>query len=346
LSGNAGAVLLRAVDDAIGVTKQIARDLHDPRNPVLTRYGMTELLRTRLQMIALGHRDQRDADLLRRDPALRLSVSDRACLSPLGDASLASQPTMSRLIDTLAIPSNLARMNKGLLDGAIRCGHQGRGLGKRRATIDVDSFPIGAHGHQPGSEWNRHYGMRCFHPLIAMLDTGHWLGVELRPGNAHTAAGITDFLEPILDGVEHATGQKPRVRGDVLAILKRRKEENEQRFPGSPWVFSVHRRKQLVSHIVEVDEQRIVDGKRQRGFLPSPHRLRDTFLSAAHDCGVWPLDQKALANHALPSSDITEGYIRPGLEHLREVAEKIAAFLLGKAGQRPAVLTIVRSEVG
>lgn len=132
----------------------------------------------------------------------------------------------------------------------------------------------------------------------------------------------------------------------VLAILKRRKEENEQRFPGSPWVFPVHHRKQLVSHIVEVDEQRIVDGKHLRGFLPSPHRLRDTFLSAAHDCGVSPLDQKALANHALPSSDITEGYIRPGLEHLREVAEKIAAFLLGKAGQRPAVLAIVRGEVG
>lgn len=130
----------------------------------------------------------------------------------------------------------------------------------------------------------------------------------------------------------------------VLDMLKRRKEENEQRFPGSPWVFPVHRRKQLVSHIIEVDEQREVDGKRLRGFIPSPHRLRDTFLSAAHDCNVSPLDQKALANHALPSSDITEGYIRPGLEHLREVAEKIAAFLLGKAGQRSAPLAIVRGE--
>lgn len=130
----------------------------------------------------------------------------------------------------------------------------------------------------------------------------------------------------------------------VLDMLKRRKEENEQRFPGSPWVFPVHRRKQLVSHIIEVDEQREVDGKRLRGFIPSPHRLHDTFLSAAHDCNVSPLDQKALANHALPSSDITEGYIRPGLEHLREVAEKIAAFLLGKAGQRSASLAIVRGE--
>lgn len=130
----------------------------------------------------------------------------------------------------------------------------------------------------------------------------------------------------------------------VLAMLQCRKEENERRFPGAPWVFPAHSRRHLVSHLVEVDEQRIVDGKHLRGFLPSPHRLRDTFLSAAHDCNVSPLDQKALANHALPSSDITEGYIRPGQEHLREVAEKIAAFLLGKAGQRPAALAIVRDE--
>ncbi|MGE3175266.1 MAG: IS1380 family transposase [Planctomycetota bacterium] len=214
LSGNAGAMLLRAVDDAVGVTRQVARDLHDPRSPELIRYGLTELLRTRLQMIALGYRDQGDADLLRRDPVLRLAVSDAAGLSPLDETRLASQPTMSRLIDTLAIPSNLARLGKGLLEGAVRCGDRGRGLARRRATIDVDSFPIEAHGHQPGSEWNRHYGIRCFHPLVAMLDTGHWLGVELRPGNAHTAAGIMDFLQPILEGVERATGEKPRVRGD------------------------------------------------------------------------------------------------------------------------------------
>lgn len=238
LSGNAGAMLLRAVDDAVGVTKQVAGDLHDPRNPELVRYGLTELLRTRLQMIALGYRDQGDADLLRRDPVLRLAVSDAAGLSPLSDESLASQPTMSRLIDTLSTPSNLARLGKGLLEGAVRCGDRGSGLAKRRATIDVDSFPIEAHGHQPGSEWNRHYGMRCFHPLVAMLDTGHWLGVELRPGNVHTAAGITDFLQPILDGVEHATGHKPRVRGDSGFVSPATLDALEAR--GVEYVFRIN----------------------------------------------------------------------------------------------------------
>jgi hypothetical protein len=215
LSGNAGALLLREVDDAIGVTAQISARLQDPRDPALVQYSMTELLRTRLQMIALGFRDQGDADLLRRDPVLRLAVSESAGLSPLGESSLASQPTMSRLIDTLAIPGNLHEINAGLLAGAIKCGHDGRGLAKERATIDVDSFPVEVHGHQAGSEWNGHYGIRCYHPLIAMLDTGHWIGAELRPGNAHTATGLLEFIRPLLDGVEAATGHKPRLRGDA-----------------------------------------------------------------------------------------------------------------------------------
>ncbi len=215
LSGNAGAMLLREVDDRIGVTRHVARRLRDPRNPLLVQYPMTELLRTRLQMIALGFRDQGDADLLRRDPILRVAVSESAGLSPLRDTTLASQPTMSRLIDTLAIPSNLHEINAGLLEGAIRCGVDGRGLAKERMTIDIDSFPIEVHGHQGGSEWNGHYGMRCYHPLIAMLSTGHWIGVELRAGNEHTAAGLFPFLDPLLDGVEAATGHKPRLRADA-----------------------------------------------------------------------------------------------------------------------------------
>jgi hypothetical protein len=62
------------------------------------------------------------------------------------------------LIDTLAIPSNLARLDEALVAGAIRRGAHGRGLKRRQMTIDVNSFPIEAHGHQPGSAWNRFLG--------------------------------------------------------------------------------------------------------------------------------------------------------------------------------------------
>lgn len=140
-------MLLRAVDDAVGVTRQLAQDLHDPRDPALVQHRLSELLRTRLKMIALGYRDQGDAELLSRDPVLRLAVSDAAGLSLLGDTTRASQPTMSRLIDTLAIPSNLVRLNRALLDGAIRCGGKGLGLeagtrdDRRRFVSDRSSWP-------------------------------------------------------------------------------------------------------------------------------------------------------------------------------------------------------------
>jgi integrase len=67
--------------------------------------------------------------------------------------------------------------------------------------------------------------------------------------------------------------------------------------------------------------------------VPNPHRLRDTFASAAHEAGVDWYDLEVLMNHALPSSgDVTMGFVRVSVDYLREAAEKIAGFLLAKLG--------------
>lgn len=178
-------------------------------------------------------------------------------------------------------------------------------------------------------------------PAGRRLDSDGWKGEP--PGGHRHRAG--QAAQPEAQGGEDYGFTTARF-ASVLALLNRRKDMTSSAARVPPRVFPLHRRKQLVSRIVEVDEQRIVDGKHLRGFLPSPHRLRDTLLPAVHDYGVSPLDQKALADLALSSRDITEDYIRPGLERLREVADKIAAFLPGKAGQRSTVLTIVLGEVG
>jgi cytosine/adenosine deaminase-related metal-dependent hydrolase len=61
--------------------------------------------------------------------------------------------------------------------------------------------------------------------------------------------------------------------------------------------------------------------------------LRDTFASAAHEAGVDWYDLKVLMNHALPSSgDVTMGYVRVSVDHLRDATERIAGFLLAKMG--------------
>ena len=46
------------------------------------------------------------------------------------------------------------------------------------------------------------------------------------------------------------------------------------------------------------------------------------------------VDLKILMNHSLPrdGGNVTRGYVHPSTEHLQECVEKLATFLLAKAG--------------
>lgn len=116
----------------------------------------------------------------------------------------------------------------------------------------------------------------------------------------------------------------------VLDILRRRRDENHMLYPDDGgWVFPTRNMRGKVTHVSQAKEQRYDNLGKKVGYLPSPHRLRDTFASAAHEARVHPLDLKVLMNHTLPAGDdVTEGYIRPSVDHLRGCAEQVAAFLL------------------
>ena len=223
LTRDAGALLLREVDERTGLTGRLAARLHDPRHPVFITHPLAELLRARLYAMAQGHRDQDDLDDLRHDPALRLAVSERS-----GDASLrqsepqvpdglASQPTQSRLVETCAHPANLDVLNDALFtQGAEDFRRLRRGRRANHGVLDVDSTATPVHGLQPGSGFSGHYHMQCYHPLVAILpETGAWLAVRLRPGNAHTAAGMEDFLFPLLERCDREVYRVTAVRGDA-----------------------------------------------------------------------------------------------------------------------------------
>lgn len=111
------------------------------------------------------------------------------------------------------------------------------------------------------------------------------------------------------------------------------------------WVFPTRDRAGRTTHLQEAKQQRLVDGRKVL-HLPGPHRLRDTFATAAHEAGVHPFDLKLLLNHALPGEgDVTLGYIRPSLEHLRGVCESVARWLLERAHQGPLVESNETGEV-
>jgi hypothetical protein len=223
LSANTGVVALRELDERLGFTASLAAQLDDPRDLRLITHPLVELLRSRLYLMALGHRDQDDADHFRNDPACRVAVSTRRGLGPLTTPQialdpdgLASQPTQSRLVTALSSDANLETLSRSLLDLASRDVESRRGKRYRRVTIDIDSVPIEVHGQQPGSAYNGHYGIRCYHPLVTMLaETGAWLSAQLRPGNQHTAAGATEHLLAVINRVEQEIGDIAAVRGDA-----------------------------------------------------------------------------------------------------------------------------------
>jgi len=199
LSADAGALLLRELMDRLGLPGLIRKYLKDPRDPDRVTHPFLELLRTQLLLLAHGWRDQSDANLLREDPILRLASSTRRGQSPLRPSEdapegLCSQPTLSRLLHSLAIPANLAGLGE-MLRQIVR---PSLDTGRKQITLDLDSVPHEVHGHQAGAAYNRHYGTTCFHPLVASVLGRYFLGAQLRPGNVHTADGGLDFVLPIL----------------------------------------------------------------------------------------------------------------------------------------------------
>ncbi len=203
LSADAGALLLRELLDRSRLSRLLEHELVDLRTPERITHRLPELVRTQLLLDAQGYPDQNDATLLRQDPLLRLSVSERRGLSPLeGGRGLASQPTLSRLLEMLSAPENQVGLERVLLQSS-RCLAPG---GRRQAiTLDLDSLPLEVHGHQPGSAYNGHYRVRCFHPLLLRESEGCFLAARLREGNAHTAEGALDFALPgIREAAERA----------------------------------------------------------------------------------------------------------------------------------------------
>jgi integrase len=133
----------------------------------------------------------------------------------------------------------------------------------------------------------------------------------------------------------------------VLEILLRRRDENPTLYGDDQgWVFPSTDMQGRVSYVAQAKEQRY-DGKGGKvAFLPSPHRLRDTFATAGHEARLHPLDLKVLMNHALAGGDVTEGYIRPSVEHLRESAERVAQFLASRFHREELSRTSARAEAG
>ena len=92
ISSDGGWLLIRQVDDRLGLTEWFAALIPDGRDPERTEHIRREQVRQRVFQIAMAYEDCNDADFLRHDKVLK-TLCD---LSPEDPMALSSQPTLSR----------------------------------------------------------------------------------------------------------------------------------------------------------------------------------------------------------------------------------------------------------
>lgn len=162
-SSDGGSLLLKALDERLGLSAALSACLDDGRQSGKVQHDLQALLRQRLFGIACGHADGNDAAGLAEDPIHKVLI-DR---DPLSGRSLASQPTLSRFENAVG-PKALLQLAEALGETVIRR-HRRRKRRVRRITLDFDPTHDPAHGQQQLSLFNWVYDTRCYLPLAGFV---------------------------------------------------------------------------------------------------------------------------------------------------------------------------------
>lgn len=216
VTSDGGALLLKAVDDQIGLTGRLAAALVDTREQGKVRHPLVDMLRQRIFGICCGYGDTNDTAQLNTDPIHKLLL-DR---DPVRGNDLASQPTLSRF-ENKRSRVDLFRMGMALAQTVIAAHRQRLGRKKcKLITLDLDPTDDACHGNQQLSLFNGHYGNWCYLPLLAFVSFDdekdqHLLAAILRPGTDHAKVGTVGLLKRLLPELKQAFPEaKIRVRLD------------------------------------------------------------------------------------------------------------------------------------
>ena len=197
-SSDGGALLLKAIDERLGLTQRLTAGLTDRRQASKVEHALLELVRQRVFGIACGYADGNDAARLRQDPIHKLLLER----DPLAGPALASQPTLSRFENAVG-RQELYLAGVGLADLVIEH-HRARRQGRaQRITIDLDPTEDPTPGQQEFTAFNGHYDSWCYLPLVATLTfepeaRQYLVAAVLRPGTSPAKQGALGLLARLL----------------------------------------------------------------------------------------------------------------------------------------------------
>ena len=210
VTSDAGALLLRATDRAIGLIRRFAACFHDERRQDLIEHEVATLVGQRVFAIALGYEDLNDHDELRHDPLMgvlagKLAARRADCAAVAGKSTL-NRLELSRLESTRyhKISHNPMAIRHLFVDMFL----EAHGSAPRQIILDLDATDDPVHGEQEGRFFHGYYDCYCYLPLYVFCGE-HLLLAKLRPANVDAAAGA---VEEVARLVARIRARWPRTR--------------------------------------------------------------------------------------------------------------------------------------
>lgn len=186
VSSDAGALLLREIDQKLGFTASLSEILSDDRDQRYVDHPIKSMLAQRVYGLALGYEDVSDHNSLRKDICFQTAIGR--------DVELASAPTLSRF-DNTATRGTAISMSKFIVEQFIKSFSKP----PKRLVLDFDPTDDKIYGHQENRHYHGYYKSHCFLPLYVFCKD-QLLVSYLRPCN--------------IDGAKHSWA--------ILALLVKR----------------------------------------------------------------------------------------------------------------------------
>jgi hypothetical protein len=189
ISSDGGLLLLREVEQQIGIIKSLTEVIHDARDARYVKHTIMDLMMQRVSQIAAGYEDADDCDDLRADPIIKMCAGR----SPNSDDDLASQPTMSRFENSIT-RTYLYRLAQVFVDNFMASYDNEPKI----IVLDFDDTEDEVHGDQQLALFNKYFDEYCFMPLHVYEGlSGKLITTILKPGkraNGKTMLAIVKRL--------------------------------------------------------------------------------------------------------------------------------------------------------
>jgi hypothetical protein len=300
VTSDAGALLLRATDRAIGLIDRFAACFHDERRQDLIEHEVATLVGQRVFAIALGYEDLNDHDELRHDPLMavlagKLAARRQDC-EPVAGKSTLNRLELSKLAPTRyhKISHNPAAIRNAFVDLFL----EAHARAPEQIILDLDATDDPLHGEQEGRFFHGYYDCYCYLPLYVFCGD-HLLLARLRSADVDAAAGAVEDVARLIARIRARwprTGILLRAdsgfaREDLMAWC----EAN-----GVDFVFGLARNERLVAEIVaELDRAAAASCRTGR-----PQRRFKSFMWTTRR--TWSRERRVVAK-----AECTQGEANP-----------------------------------